>query len=94
LENHPAGKTLRLSRASWLEKAIKTPLLSFRPLLSRAINQVDDKDLWIKVKKSIVTSKNLCVDTPFSQNEGFVANSSEHRKDVDHLMREELGQIH
>ncbi|KAG5996146.1 hypothetical protein E4U52_007230 [Claviceps spartinae] len=31
---------------------------------------------------------------PTSHNGGLVANSSEHRKDVDHLMREELGQIH
>ncbi|KAG6171095.1 hypothetical protein E4U11_001192 [Claviceps purpurea] len=95
LENHPAGKTLRLSHASWRLKAFTTPLSSLRPLLSRAIDGADDKDLWRKVKKAIVTtSQNLCADTPFSHNDAFVADSLEHRKDVDHLMREGLGQIH
>ncbi|KAG6178657.1 hypothetical protein E4U10_008112 [Claviceps purpurea] len=61
LENNPAGKTLRLSHASWRLKAFATPLSSLRPLLSRAIDGADDKDLWRKVKKAIVTtSQNLC----------------------------------
>ncbi|KAG6235516.1 hypothetical protein E4U24_008164, partial [Claviceps purpurea] len=87
LGNHPAGKTLKLSQASWLLKAATTSLRRLKPLLAAAINQADDKYLWRKVKKSIVTnSQNLCADTPFSHNDAFVANSSEHRKDVDSLI--------
>ncbi|KAG6131201.1 hypothetical protein E4U12_003842 [Claviceps purpurea] len=87
LGNHPAGKTLKLSQASWLLKAATTSLRRLKPLLAAAINQADDKYLWRKVKKSIVTnSQNLCADTPFSHNDAFVANSSEHRKDVDRLI--------
>ncbi|KAG6285988.1 hypothetical protein E4U09_006969 [Claviceps aff. purpurea] len=37
LENHPAGKTLRLSQASWLLKAATISLPSLGPLLSRTI---------------------------------------------------------
>ncbi|KAG5975411.1 hypothetical protein E4U58_000991 [Claviceps cyperi] len=44
------SKTLRPSQASWALKAATTPLPSLRPLLSRAIDQVDDADLWRKVK--------------------------------------------
>ncbi|KAG6309902.1 hypothetical protein E4U22_003615, partial [Claviceps purpurea] len=53
LENHPAGKTLRLSQASWLTKAATISLPSLGPLLSRAIDQVDDEDLWRTVKKVV-----------------------------------------
>ncbi|KAG5942128.1 hypothetical protein E4U60_007480 [Claviceps pazoutovae] len=71
-----------------------------KPLLAAAINQVDDKDLWKQVKKFVVTNsripKSMHKYTVLAQR-GFggpQVNSSEHRKDVDNLMSEELGQIH
>ncbi|KAG5924491.1 hypothetical protein E4U61_000427 [Claviceps capensis] len=36
----------------------------------------------------------IYTNTLFSHNEALEVNSSEHRKDVDNLMSEELGQIH
>ncbi|KAG5942131.1 hypothetical protein E4U60_007483 [Claviceps pazoutovae] len=94
LRDHPAGEMLhqlsgkRVSDRFWLVNAA-VPLPRPKRLLSGAIDQVDDEDLWKQVKRFI--TKNC---PPTSHNGGFVANSSEHRKDVDRLMREELGQIH
>ncbi|KAG6290580.1 hypothetical protein E4U09_004376 [Claviceps aff. purpurea] len=94
LRDHPAGEMLhqlsekRVSDCFWLVNAA-TPLPLLKRLLSGAIDQVNDEDLWKQVQRFITRN---C--PPTSHNGGFVANSSEHRKDVDHLMREELGQIH
>ncbi|KAG6056154.1 hypothetical protein E4U32_005859 [Claviceps aff. humidiphila group G2b] len=100
LRDHPAGVMLsqlsgkRVSDPSWVVISV-TAVRCLKRLLAKAIDQADDKDLWKQVKKFISTnSQNQCADTPFSQHEALVANSSEHRKDVDHLMREDLGQIH
>ncbi|KAG6042253.1 hypothetical protein E4U39_006137 [Claviceps sp. Clav50 group G5] len=100
LRDHPAGVMLRqlsgerVSDPSWVVMSA-TAVRCLKRLLAKAIDQADDKNLWKQVEKFISTnSRNQCADTPFSQFEAFVANSSEHRKDVDHLMREELGQIH
>ncbi|KAG6042254.1 hypothetical protein E4U39_006138 [Claviceps sp. Clav50 group G5] len=107
LENHPAGKTLRLSQASWLSKAVTTPLPSLRPLLSRAIDQVDDGDLWRKVRKvvkpetegtpppmSTVLSQKGVRGTPIKHNSGGFVNSRELVADVRPTLKGELGQLH
>ncbi|KAG6112463.1 hypothetical protein E4U31_002827 [Claviceps sp. LM219 group G6] len=109
LENHPAGKALRVSQASWLEKAIKTPLPSFQPLLSRAIDQVDDGDLWREVKKVVqletegtppppptVTAllRKGVIGTPFKPNSGSFVNAKELVGDVRPTLMGELGPLH
>ncbi|KAG6099808.1 hypothetical protein E4U30_006004, partial [Claviceps sp. LM220 group G6] len=100
LMDHPAGEMLhqlggkRVSNLSWIVIAAAA-VRYLKCLLAKAIDQADDEDLWKQVERYIVTnSQNLCADTPFSHDEALVANSSEHCKDVNHLMREELGQIH
>ncbi|KAG6042678.1 hypothetical protein E4U39_005571 [Claviceps sp. Clav50 group G5] len=93
LRDHPAGELLhqlsgkRISERFWPVNAA-TPLPRLKRLLSGAIDQVDDEDLWKQVKRFI--TKDF---PPTSHNGGFVANSSEHRKYVNHLMKEELDQI-
>ncbi|KAG6242348.1 hypothetical protein E4U24_005773 [Claviceps purpurea] len=107
LENHPAGKTLRLSYASWRLKAVTTSLPSLRPLMSRAIDQVDDGDLWRQVKKvvqpetegtpppmSTVLSPKGVTGTPIKRNSGNFVNSRELVKDVHPTLKGELGQLH
>ncbi|KAG6099807.1 hypothetical protein E4U30_006003 [Claviceps sp. LM220 group G6] len=95
LRDHPAGAMLhqpngkRVSDRFWLVNAA-TPLPCLKPLLSGAIDQEDDEIYGNKSRG--LFRKIAC--PPTSHNGGLVANSSEHRKDVDHLMREELGQIH
>ncbi|KAG6030283.1 hypothetical protein E4U40_007989 [Claviceps sp. LM458 group G5] len=100
LENHPAGEMLhqidgeRVSYVSWVV-IFPNAVRYLKPLLAAAINQADNKNLWKQVKKFIFTnSRYLYTITLFSHNEAFEANSSEHREDVDSLMREEVGQIH
>ncbi|KAG5996148.1 hypothetical protein E4U52_007232 [Claviceps spartinae] len=105
LENHPAGKSLRLSQASWLRKAATIPLPSLQPLLSRAIDQVDDGDLWRDVKKIVqleptppptlaIYAQKGVIGTPIKPNSGSFVNAKELVGDVRPTLMGELGLLH
>ncbi|KAG6131202.1 hypothetical protein E4U12_003843 [Claviceps purpurea] len=97
LNSHPACDIFnerRLSDKWWLVTPA-TEIRHVRRLLAAALNGEDEKHLWKQVKKFIIKiSQNRCAGSPFSHNSVDLANSSEHCKDVDDLMREELGLTH
>ncbi|KAL6173862.1 hypothetical protein ACJQWK_00023 [Exserohilum turcicum] len=72
-----------------------------RPLLDAIINNQSDEVIWAKVDEAVTKSTppppppSLSVQqTLLSINTGSFANSSEHRKYVDNILKEELGHLY
>ncbi|KAG6109306.1 hypothetical protein E4U31_007006 [Claviceps sp. LM219 group G6] len=97
LDSHPACDIINKRRLSdkWWLVTPATEICRARRLLAGVLDQEDEKYIWKQVKKFIIKmSQNRCADTAFSHNGAALANSSEHCKDVDNLMREEAGLTH
>ncbi|KAF3049727.1 hypothetical protein E8E11_010167 [Didymella keratinophila] len=71
-----------------------------RPLLDAIINNQPDEDVWDRVYEAVTEStppprpSSSFHQTPLSINTGSFANSAEHRKHVDDVLKEELGHLY
>jgi hypothetical protein len=101
LRSSGAGKNL-FSDLSRLNSAVNSDdfdLGRIKPLLNAAIaNDLDDALIWKQVYYAVTESTpppqpvtSSFQQTPWLQSTGGFANSSEYRKDVDRVLREELG---
>ncbi|KAG6099805.1 hypothetical protein E4U30_006001 [Claviceps sp. LM220 group G6] len=85
----------RMLSGKWWSVTPAIDIRCVRRVLAAGLDQGDDKHLWKQVMKLIIKiSQNRWIDTPSSHDEAALANSSEHYKDVDNLMREEAGLTH
>jgi hypothetical protein len=71
-----------------------------RPLLRAVINEESDELLWQKVYTAVTESTppprqiSSILQTPLTRNTSSFANSSEHRKYIDDVLKEELGPMY
>jgi hypothetical protein len=71
-----------------------------RPLLDAILNNQPDEVVWDRVYEAVAEStppprpSSSFQQTPLSINTGNFANSAEHRKHVDDVLKEELGQLY
>ncbi|KAG6109305.1 hypothetical protein E4U31_007005 [Claviceps sp. LM219 group G6] len=112
LSDHPAAELLQEIRGrkasdEWWSGISTTSTRRLRHLLARAVQQVDDEDIWKQVKKIFVPSTpsppaspiaapwrrrpTKVTDTPFSYHTGNLTNTKELHKDIDPLLKKELG---
>ncbi|KAG6064396.1 hypothetical protein E4U32_000275 [Claviceps aff. humidiphila group G2b] len=85
----------RMLSGKWWSVTPAIDIRCVRRVLAAGLDQEDDKHLWKQVMKLIIKiSQNRWIDTPSSYDRAALANSSEHYKDVDNLMREEAGLTH
>ena len=71
-----------------------------RPLLDAIVNNQPDEVVWNRVYEAVTEStpprhpSSSFQQTPLSINTGSFANSAEHRKHVDNVLKEELGHLY
>ncbi|KUI65186.1 hypothetical protein VM1G_00003 [Cytospora mali] len=107
LRSHGRGESLS-DDLTTLYPFIRSKAFSFdriEPLLKAVLaNETDDK-IWTQVYNAVVESTpppkpshptiaSLKTQTPWTRNSGSPVNSSEHRKNMDHILKQELDAMH
>ncbi|PVH91134.1 hypothetical protein DM02DRAFT_664311 [Periconia macrospinosa] len=102
LPSHRSGKNLLddLSKLMTAVNADDFDIDQIVPLLKAVLNKESDEVIWSKVYDAVTESTppprptSSIQQTPWLHNTGSFVNSSEHRRHVDGVLKEELGQLY